>query len=260
MLQTERIYNLSYVNADLSGFLHHLEKSYINQRVGAYIATVNPEIGYAAAKDSSYCDVLSAADFILPDGIGVVMMSKLTNNRLKSRIAGYDVFVNLLKIANDKQKRIFLYGAKKEVNQAVVDRISSEYPSISIVGYSDGYAQDKEAVAKRIAKAKPDMVFVALGYPHQERFIYEYKHLFPQAIAIGLGGSFDVFSGTVKRAPNFLIRLNLEWLYRLLTNPSRWKRMLNIPKYAFTVLKEEKVQKQSYYPEQVKERSKQIDA
>ncbi|MCY9420080.1 WecB/TagA/CpsF family glycosyltransferase, partial [Bacillus paralicheniformis] len=120
--------------------------------------------------------------------------------------------------------------------------------------------KDKEAVAKRIAKAKPDMVFVALGYPHQERFICKYKHLFPKAIAIGLGGSFDVFSGTVKRAPNLLIRLNLEWLYRLVTNPSRWKRMLNIPKYAFTVLKEERVQKQSYYPEQVKERSKQIDA
>ncbi|WP_145644082.1 WecB/TagA/CpsF family glycosyltransferase, partial [Bacillus paralicheniformis] len=167
---------------------------------------------------------------------------------------------NLLKIANDKKKSIFLYGAKKEVNQAVVDRISSEYPDITIAGCSDGYAKDKEAIAKRIAKAKPDMVFVALGYPHQERFICKYKHLFPKAIAIGLGGSFDVFSGTVKRAPNLLIRLNLEWLYRLVTNPSRWKRMLNIPKYAFTVLKEERVQKQSYYPEQVKEQSKQIDA
>ncbi|MEC1259395.1 WecB/TagA/CpsF family glycosyltransferase [Bacillus swezeyi] len=259
-MQTEQIHNLSYVSADLSGFMNHLEQSYINRRAGAYIATVNPEIGYAAIKDKSYSDVLSSADFILPDGIGVVMMSKLTNNRLKSRIAGYDVFINLLKIANDKKKRVFLYGAKKEVNQAVADRISSEYPDINLVGCSDGYAKDKEAVAKRIAKSKPDMVFVALGYPHQERFIYQHRHLFPQAIAIGLGGSFDVFSGTVKRAPNWLIRLNLEWLYRLATNPSRWKRMMNIPKYAFSVLKEQRVQKQSYYPEQVKEQSKQIDA
>ncbi|MFN2744478.1 MULTISPECIES: WecB/TagA/CpsF family glycosyltransferase [unclassified Bacillus (in: firmicutes)] len=259
-MQTAQIHNLSYVNNDLAGFMNHLEHSYINRRIGAYIATVNPEIGYAAIKDKSYSDVLSSADFILPDGIGVVMMSKLTKSRLKSRIAGYDVFVNLLKMANQKHKRVFLYGAKKEVNKAVVERISSEYPDIKLVGYSDGFAKDKEAVAQRIAKAKPDMVFVALGYPHQERFIYQYRHLFPQAIAIGLGGSFDVFSGSVKRAPNWLIRLNLEWLYRLATNPSRWKRMMNIPKYAFSVLKEERVQKQGYYPERVKEQSKQIDA
>ena len=101
------------------------------------------------------------------------------------------------------------------------------------------------------------MVFVALGYPHQEKFIYEHKHLFPQAIAIGIGGSLDVFSGKVKRAPKMFIKLNLEWMYRLLTNPTRWKRMLNIPKYVFSVLKEERVQKQRhYYPEQIKEQSK----
>ncbi|QII50869.1 WecB/TagA/CpsF family glycosyltransferase [Bacillus paralicheniformis] len=257
MLQTETVHHLAYVNGDLPGFLNHLEKSFIDRNEGAFIATVNPEIGYAAAKDKDYYQTVSSADFILPDGIGIVLTSRLINSRLKSRIAGYDVFINLLSLADRKKKRVFLYGAKQEVIQAVADRLSTEYPGIELAGYSHGYVKDKGKVAKQIAAAKPDMVFVALGYPHQEKFIYEHKHLFPQAIAIGIGGSFDVFSGKVKRAPKMFIKLNLEWMYRLLTNPTRWKRMLNIPKYVFSVLKDERVQKQRhYYPEQIKEQSK----
>ncbi|MCY8092866.1 WecB/TagA/CpsF family glycosyltransferase [Bacillus haynesii] len=256
-MQTETVHHLAYVNGDLPGFLNHLEKSFIDRNEGAFIATVNPEIGYAAAKDKDYFKTVSSADFILPDGIGIVLTSRLINSRLKSRIAGYDVFINLLSLADRKKKRVFLYGAKQEVIQAVADRLSTEYPEIELAGYSHGYVKDKGKVAKQIAAAKPDMVFVALGYPYQEKFIYEHKHLFPQAIAIGVGGSFDVFSGKVKRAPKMFIKLNLEWMYRLLTNPTRWKRMLNIPKYVFSVLKEERVQKQRhYYPEQIKEQSK----
>ncbi|MGG0051312.1 WecB/TagA/CpsF family glycosyltransferase [Bacillus atrophaeus] len=256
-MQTETIYHIPYVNSDLTGFIGYLEKHYIDQRVGAVISTVNPEIGYAAIKDEDYYNVLSSSNFILPDGIGVVMMSRLTNNRLQSRIAGYDVFKALLSIANRKKKRIFLYGAKKDVMAEVVKKISNEYSNAQVVGYSDGYAKDRGKVARQIAKSKPDMVFVALGYPHQEEFIHNYQHLFPQAISIGLGGSFDVFSGTVKRAPSWMIRLNMEWLYRLVTNPWRWKRMLSIPKYAFAVLREEKGQK-TYYPKPEKDHTKQL--
>ncbi|MDA7025476.1 WecB/TagA/CpsF family glycosyltransferase [Bacillus sp. CLL-7-23] len=259
MLPTEKIQNLAFVNGDLSGFINHLEETFINRSTGAYIATVNPEIGYAAAKDKDYFQTVSSADFILPDGIGIVLTSRLTHHRLKARIAGYDVFINLLGIANQKKKKVFLYGAKPGVIQAAAERISNEYPDIELVGYSDGYVKDRESVALQIAQTNPDMVFVALGCPHQENFIYEHKHLFPQAIAIGVGGSFDVFSGTVKRAPKILIKLNLEWMYRLLTNPSRWRRMLNIPKYVFSVLKEEKFQKQHLLSEPIKEQSK-IDA
>ena len=109
-------------------------------------------------------------------------------------------------MADRKKKRVFLYGAKQEVIQAVADRLSTEYPGIELAGYSHGYVKDKGDVAKQIAAAKPDMVFVALGYPHQEKFIYEHKHLFPQAIAIGIGGSFDVFSG--KAVHPFKIQLD----------------------------------------------------
>ncbi|MCY8908335.1 WecB/TagA/CpsF family glycosyltransferase [Bacillus atrophaeus] len=256
-MQTEMVHNLSYINGDLQEFMSYLNTYYIAKRQGAVIATVNPEIGYAAAKDKGFHNVISSADFVLPDGIGVVLMSRLTHHPLKSRIAGFDVFISLLNLANQQSKKIFLYGAKKEVLDAVLKRIGTEFPQIEVVGSSDGYAADKRFVAKQISRAKPDIVFVALGYPHQEKFIYEYKHLFPQAVAIGLGGSFDVFSGTVKRAPRWMIKTNTEWLYRLIKNPWRWKRMLNIPKYAFTVLRENKIQK-GFYSEQAKDQTKQL--
>ncbi|MCY7759450.1 N-acetylglucosaminyldiphosphoundecaprenol N-acetyl-beta-D- mannosaminyltransferase [Bacillus inaquosorum] len=256
-MQTETIHHIPYVNSNLTSFINYLEKHYIDQKIGAVISTVNPEIAFAAIRDQDYFDVLSSSNFILPDGIGVVMMSRLTNNRLQSRIAGYDVFKELLGIADKKKKRIFLYGAKKDVIKGVVSKISSEYPNIQIAGYSDGYVQDRATVAKQIAKANPDMVFVALGYPHQEKFIHNYRHLFPKAVSIGLGGSFDVFSGNVKRAPSWMIRLNLEWFYRLILNPWRWKRMLSIPKYALAVFKEEK-NKKTFYPKPEKDHTKQI--
>ncbi|MEH7102518.1 WecB/TagA/CpsF family glycosyltransferase [Bacillus velezensis] len=256
-MQTEMVHNLSYVNGNLQEFISYLDTYYIAQKQGAVIATVNPEIGYAAAKDKGYHQVISSADFVLPDGIGVVLMSRLTQHPLKSRIAGFDVFLALLGLANQQSKKIFLYGAKQDVLDAVLNRISKEYPNIEVVGASNGYEADKRFVAKQISRAKPDLVFVALGYPHQEQFIYEYKHLFPQAVSIGLGGSFDVFSGTVKRAPEWMIKTNLEWLYRLVTNPWRWKRMLNIPKYAFTVLRNNKSNK-SLYSKQAEDQTKQL--
>ncbi|AOC58564.1 WecB/TagA/CpsF family glycosyltransferase [Bacillus pumilus] len=256
-MQTEVVSNLSYVNGDLDEFISYMNHHHISQRRGAMIATVNPEIGYAVMKDRAYHQVVSSADYVLPDGVGVVLMSRLTQSPLKSRIAGFDVFMSMLDLANKQSKSIFLYGAKKEVLEAVKQRIDSEYPNVVIAGSCDGYQADKRFVAKQIARSKADMVFVALGYPNQENFIYEYRHLFPQAVCIGLGGSFDVFSGTVKRAPRWMIKTNTEWLYRLVVNPWRWKRMLNIPKYAFAVLKENKGKKR-YYPEQVKDQTKQL--
>ncbi|MGE6630261.1 WecB/TagA/CpsF family glycosyltransferase [Bacillus sp. NPDC077027] len=256
-MQTEMIHQLPYVNGDLDTFISHINTHYISQRRGAMIATVNPEIGYAAIKNPTYHKVITSADFVLPDGVGVVLMSRIIQRPLKSRIAGFDVFMSMLDLANKQSKKIFLYGAKKDVLEAVKQRIDTEYPHIELVGSCDGYEADKRFVAKQIARSKADMVFVALGYPNQENFIYEYRHLFPQAVCIGLGGSFDVFSGTVKRAPRWMIKTNTEWLYRLVMNPWRWKRMLNIPKYALAVLKENKGKK-SYYPERAKDQTKQL--
>ncbi|ALC82534.1 MULTISPECIES: WecB/TagA/CpsF family glycosyltransferase [Bacillus] len=255
-METATINRLSFVNSNLDAFMSHLESSYLNQNRGAFIVTANPEIGYKAVEDEDYGHVLASSDFILPDGIGVVMVSKLIGHPLQGRIAGYDIFTSLLTLANDKKKKIFLYGATKDVLDSTIQRIKLEYPNIELAGSSDGFVEDKEKVAKEIAAAKPDLVFVALGFPNQEHFIYQYRHLFPQATAIGLGGSFDVFSGTAKRAPEFFIKLNLEWFYRLISNPSRWRRMLNIPKYFLAVIRNERDIKKYPYPEHIKDSSR----
>ncbi|QFY86428.1 WecB/TagA/CpsF family glycosyltransferase [Bacillus subtilis] len=252
-MQTKSINHLDFVDSDLPSFLSHLENSYIDKSKGAFIVTANPEIGYAAMCDPSYKKVISSADFILPDGIGVVMVSRLINKKLQSRIAGYDLFVTLLQQAHKKHKRVYFYGASDEVVRATADRISREYPNIVIAGCSNGYIQDKKKIALDIAKTKPDMVFVALGFPNQENFISQYRYLFPKAVCVGLGGSFDVFSGKVKRAPDFFIKLNLEWFYRILTNPSRLKRALSIPKYVLAVFKHERLLNKPGYSNQIKD-------
>lgn len=113
-MQTEVVSNLSYVNGDLDEFISYMNQHHISQRRGAMIATVNPEIGYAVMKDHAYHQVVSSADYVLPDGVGVVLMSRLTQSPLKSRIAGFDVFMSMLDLANKQSKRIFLYGAKKK--------------------------------------------------------------------------------------------------------------------------------------------------
>ncbi|MCY7877431.1 WecB/TagA/CpsF family glycosyltransferase [Bacillus spizizenii] len=252
-MQTKSINHLDFVDSDLPSFLSHLETSYIDKSKGAFIVTANPEIGYSAMCDSSYKQVISSADFILPDGIGVVMVSRLINKKLQSRIAGYDLFVTLLQQAEKKHKRVYFYGASDKVVKATAARVSQQYPNIVIAGYSNGYVQDKKKIALDIAKTKPDMVFVALGFPNQENFISQYRHLFPQAVCVGLGGSFDVFSGKVKRAPEFFIKLNLEWFYRILTNPSRLKRALSIPKYMLAVFKQERLFNKPDYSNQIKD-------
>lgn len=113
-MQTETIHHIPYVNSNLTSFINYLEKHYIDQKIGAVISTVNPEIAFAAIRDRDYFDILSSSNFILPDGIGVVMMSRLTNNRLQSRIAGYDVFKELLGLA-DKKKNVYFCTVRRKM-------------------------------------------------------------------------------------------------------------------------------------------------
>ncbi|MCY9010356.1 WecB/TagA/CpsF family glycosyltransferase [Bacillus inaquosorum] len=257
-MQTKSINQLDFVDSELTSFVSHLETSYLDQNKGAFIVTANPEIGFEAMQNPRYEAVLSSADFILPDGIGVVLVSKMIGKPLQSRIAGYDLFTSLLEKADQKKKRVFFYGAAKHVIAETIERVKRNFPGIEIAGYSDGYVKDQREVADKIAASNPDMVFVALGYPNQEFFIHKYRHLFPQAVAVGLGGSFDVFSGNVKRAPSFFIRFHLEWMYRLITNPSRWRRMLSIPKYVTAVLKHERASAKPQYTGQVKDQSRHL--
>lgn len=203
-----------------------------------FVVTANPEIVMYANEHHDYRQTLQAADYIVPDGIGIIIGAKLLKQPLQERVAGFDLMKDLLQVAHEKSLRVFFLGAKAHVIVKAIDNMSKQYPNMNIVGYHHGYFDlIDESVRDMIKAANPDLVFVALGYPKQELWIRRNLPIFEKGVFMGVGGSFDVWAGEVKRAPVFWRKLNLEWLYRLIKQPSRWKRMLFLPRFIFNVMK-----------------------
>lgn len=161
---------------------------------------------------------------MVPDGIGIVKAARMINYDVKERITGIDIANELLKLGNKQKKSIYLFGAKQEVIDSMEKVLKESYPNLNLVGMSNGYEKDKDKIFEKIVKTKPDIVLVALGIPLQEKLIYKHLDKFDKGIFVGVGGSFDVISGHKKRAPKIFIKLNLEWLYRILKEPKRLKR------------------------------------
>lgn len=229
-----RISNLPFISTSLEKFVYNLlatpEKSKLK-----YIVTANPEIVMETRKNPSYKNAVMQADYIVPDGIGILLAAKLKGTPIKSRIAGFDLMTKMLEYANEKKASCYFLGAKEEVNEKAVANIKKLYPSLSVAGRHHGYfSSDDLEIVDKVIKSKADFVFVALGYPKQEEWIARYKNQFSKGVFMGVGGSLDVFSGQTKRAPEIWIKLKLEWLYRFLKQPSRWRRI--IPLLQFSIL------------------------
>lgn len=193
-----------------------------------FIITVNPETLMLSESDAELKNILdNKTNSFVPDGIAVVKAARKVGVNVTERITGIDIAEYLLKLANENKYSIYLFGAKEEVINTLVARIKKEYPNINILGYSNGYVKDRDLVMQDVLKKKPDVCMVALGIPYQEKIIAKYFSKAKKGIFIGVGGSFDVLSGTKKRAPKIFIKLNLEWLYRIVTEPSRLKRFWN---------------------------------
>ena len=193
-----------------------------------FIITVNPETLMLSEKDNELRKILDSKEFsFVPDGIAVVKAARKVGIDISERITGIDIAEYLLKLANENKYSIYLYGAKEEVLESLISKIKKEYKNINIAGYSNGYVENKDKVMEEILKLKPDICMVALGIPHQEKIIYKYINKFKKGIFIGVGGSFDVLSGYKKRAPKIFIKLNIEWLYRIVKEPKRLKRFWN---------------------------------
>ena len=166
-------------------------------------------------------------NLIIPDGIAIVKAANMLGINIKERITGFDVCEHLLNYASINKKKVYLFGSKEEVIDGMQEVIKNKYNGIKLVGSENGYVEDKDKVFKEIIKLEPDIVLVALGIPAQEKLIYKHLNSFKKGIFVGVGGSFDVISGTKKRAPKLFIKLNLEWLYRIVTEPKRLKRFYN---------------------------------
>ncbi|MGN1378949.1 MAG: WecB/TagA/CpsF family glycosyltransferase [Bacilli bacterium] len=192
-----------------------------------FIITVNPEIVMNSVNNNEILEILiNKNNSLVPDGISIVKKAKKYNIDIKERITGVDISEFLLNEANKNKKSIYLFGAKEEVISKLIEKIKSNYPNINILGYSDGYVKNKDKVMKEIINKKPDICMIALGVPNQELLINKYIDKVDKGIYIGVGGTFDVLSGCKKRAPQLFIKLNLEWLYRIICEPKRIGRFI----------------------------------
>lgn len=201
------------------------------------VYTPNSEIILHAYKNPDYAEVLNRGGLVTPDGIGVVYASKILGRPLKERVGGFDLANKVLERIAPQSKKLYLFGGKPGVAERAAEKIVSLYPGIEIAGVADGYfdAEKEKAIIADINEKSPDLLFVCLGFPKQENWIDAHSDLSAK-VAMGIGGSLDVFAGEVKRAPEFFQKAGLEWLYRLLKQPSRFIRMLALPKFGFTVL------------------------
>lgn len=224
-----KILDLPFISTTNQNFISLLKQCITNHQ-NTFIVTANPEIAVYAYDHPEYRKIIQTADYITPDGIGIIKAGQMIHQPLSERITGFDTLTSLLEIANKCSLKVYLLGAKPEIITKTVQNIRQKYPQLKLVGSHDGYFQDEQPIVQEIEQTQPDIVAVALGFPKQEEFIYRHRQLTP-AIWIGVGGSFDVLSGTVKRAPQLIQNWHLEWLYRLLSHPSRFKRFLALPRF-----------------------------
>jgi N-acetylglucosaminyldiphosphoundecaprenol N-acetyl-beta-D-mannosaminyltransferase len=197
----------------------------------AYVVTPNPEMVYACYKDPSLYPFLADAGLCVPDGIGVIHAARILGTPLKERVPGIELGEKLIAWAAENGKSVFLLGAKPGVAETAGDRLREKYPGLVVAGTHDGYFQDDAPVLAQINAAAPDLLLVCLGAPKQEIWMHRNAPALNAGLMIGGGGSLDVYAGTVERAPEAWCRAGLEWLYRLLREPRRIKRMMSIPRF-----------------------------
>lgn len=221
-----RFFNKLY-KGGREAFLSIVRDNLLNDKK-MFIVTANPETFMLGEKDSELETLLlDYATTVVADGIGIVRGGKKIGIDITERIPGVEIAEKLLEYGSELNKTVFFLGAKQEVIDSLCLVVKEKYSFLKIVGAVNGYTSDKDTVFEEIKAAKPDIILVALGIPAQEKLIYKHFKDFDKGIFVGVGGSFDVLSGIKTRAPKLFIDLNLEWLYRLLREPSRIKRFYN---------------------------------
>ncbi|MBY0063679.1 glycosyltransferase [Priestia megaterium] len=203
----------------------------------SFIVAINPEKIMKAQEDRELKSLLNQATYQIPDGIGVILASKLKKGRIRERVTGIDMMLKLCQEATNNGKKIFLYGAKPGIADEAKAKLEEMFPGILIVGTLNGYEKNEEVIERTINDSGAEIVFVALGSPAQENWIIAHKEKLNPSVYQGVGGSFDVISGRLNRAPAVFQKFGLEWLYRLLKEPWRWKRQLELPRFLLRVLR-----------------------
>lgn len=219
----------------------------LRQKKKCVVCTPNSEIVMLAQKSGELRNFIETADLVVPDGIGLVLASRIVKNPLSERVTGIDLMDRILGYCSENGKSVFIMGSRPGVAEKAAANISQKFKDISFAGTHHGYfkgyhtgcenSPEEVEVIEKINAAKPDVLFIAMGAPKQELWISKHKDRLDATIIMGVGGSADVYAGEVQRAPMAYQKLGLEWLYRLIKEPWRYKRMMALPAFVVEVIK-----------------------
>ncbi|MFZ2361835.1 MAG: WecB/TagA/CpsF family glycosyltransferase [Anaerolineae bacterium] len=213
---------------------------WIEQRGPHQIATANPEFIMAAQSDGDFRQTLLHADLCVADGVGLLWAARRLGMRLPERVTGSDLVPLVAQMAAQRGWRLYLLGAAPGVAEQTAQKLERQNPGLRIVGvYAGSPGQDEApAILRRVAAAAPDVLFVAYGAPAQDLWIARHKDVLGVPVMMGVGGAFDHIVGVQRRAPRWLQRIHLEWLFRLVTQPWRWRRQLALPRFVWAVVRQ----------------------
>ena len=213
----------------------------LDKRIAAqeqtFVVTANAEIIMACQEDDSYNDIVSKAEIVLPDGAGAVWAGRHLGNKVPERVAGFDLYLELMELASKKGYKAFFFGSAPGVAEIAKEVCEKRYPGVQIVGTRNGYFKelDEPEIIQQINDSGAQMLFAALGAPKQEKWLAVHRDKLNPSVLMGIGGSFDVLAGRMERAPKWMQDASLEWLFRLYKQPSRFIRMLALPKFVIEV-------------------------
>jgi N-acetylglucosaminyldiphosphoundecaprenol N-acetyl-beta-D-mannosaminyltransferase len=225
----------------------HIMKNYpdwlldcLREEKGTHVVTLNAEMTMQAERNPALAKVIQNAELVIPDGAGVVLYLQYLLGQDVQRFPGIELAENLLQVVTQQKNAasIFFYGGAPGVAAKAADLWQQQLPQLQILGTHSGYhsPEEEQKLLQTLTQLQPQVIFVGLGVPRQELWIAQNRHLCPHSIWVGVGGSFDIWSGTKTRAPGWLANNNLEWLYRLYQEPWRWRRMLALPEFALKSL------------------------
>ena len=235
-MEKEKILGFNVITQNEETLINNIFNDYLNNEK-LFIVNINPTIVVENYDNSKIKDIFNNQKYQIPDGSGIVWASKKNKGNVKARITGIDLVLSICQEAQKYNAKVYLYGGKEGIAEKAKEELINQYPKINIVGTSNGYGKEED-VLKNIKETNPDIVFVGLGSPKQEEFIINHiNELESVKLFMPVGGSFDVISKFKKRAPAWMIKCNLEWLYRLFQEPKRFLRQLKLIKFVFLVLK-----------------------
>ena len=216
-----------------------LVDAFIRERTPHHIVTADASMVVTAVEDPEFAAIVNKSDLVTPDGAGIIWATRRLGTPVTTKVSGVDLAARCCALSAEKGWRIFFFGAAPGVAEAAATRMRARCPGAQIVGFRNGYftAADEPAVVAQIRATRPDILLVALGIPKQEKFIERNKAALGIPVSIGVGGTLDVFSGTVRRAPVWMQNSGLEWLYRLLSNPKKISKVALLPRFAWMTLR-----------------------